>query len=123
VKIALGTMLALVVGTLVGFFGVLVSVFSDSSGEEEALVTIGVVLVVYAFLGALWGFLLPQRRWVWGLFLGAPGAVALLGFMLAEGSPSRYLMLFTVLLLAAACGGAWGGSTLRGILPRAGGAA
>lgn len=104
--------LAIALGILIGFFGVVNSVFSDGPMDER-LVFIAIILVVYALLGAIWGFLLPQRGWRWGLFLAMPGAVGLFLFMLSELSLFAPFILYMIALLGVACLGAWGGSWFR----------
>ena len=64
--------IGLVVGGLLGFFGVLLSVFGDASaGERFSLIAI--LLAIYLVLGAVWGYLVPQFSWRWGLVLSSPG--------------------------------------------------
>ncbi|HRY12645.1 MAG TPA: hypothetical protein P5309_03635 [Syntrophomonadaceae bacterium] len=111
-KNIIGIILAIAIGIFIGFFGVVNSVFSDGPMDER-LVFIGIILVVYAGLGAVWGFLLPERGWKWGLYLGVPGAVGLLLFMLSEFTLFGYFLLYAAALLAVACLGAWGGARLR----------
>ena len=105
-----GIVLSIVSGIFIGFFGALNSVFSD--GElKERLVFIGILLVIYGILGLVWGFLLPKFTWKWGLFLGGPGVLILFLFALLEFNP--YFLIYIVLISLIACGGAWGGSSLR----------
>lgn len=111
-KDIIGIILAIAFGFFIGFFGVVNSVFSDGPMDER-LVFIGIILVVYAGLGVIWGFVLPARGWKWGLYLGVPGAVGLLLFMLSEFTLFGYFVLYIIALLAAACLGSWGGSRLR----------
>jgi hypothetical protein len=109
-KNVIGIVLAIVFGIFFGFFGALNSVFSD--GElNERLLFIGVLLVIYGIFGIVWGFLIPKLSWKWGLFLGGPGALILLFFMILEFNP--YFLVYMALILIMACGGAWGGSALR----------
>jgi hypothetical protein len=109
-KNIIGIVLSIVFGIFFGFFGTLNSVFSD--GElKERLVFIGVLLLIYGVLGLVWGFLIPKFTWKWGLFLGGPGALILLLFMIFEFN--AYFLIYIALILAFACGGAWGGSALR----------
>jgi hypothetical protein len=110
VKNIIGIVLSIVTGIFLGFFGALNSVFSD--GElNERLVFIGIILVIYGILGAVWGFLIPRFSWKWGLFLGSPGVLILLLFTLFEFNP--YFLIYIALNLLLACGGAWGGNSLR----------
>ena len=61
-KHIIGIILAILVGGLIGFFGVLVSVFADSSYAEQ-LITIGIILVIYAVLSGLCSLLLQKYSW------------------------------------------------------------
>ena len=109
-KNIIGIVLSIFVGIFLGFFRALNSVFSD--GElNERLVLIGVILVIYGILGLVWGFLLPGFSWKWGLFLGSPGVLILLLFTIIEFNP--YFLIYMALILILACGGAWGGNSLR----------
>ena len=54
--------LVILLGGLIGFFGVLVSVFADSSYAEQ-LITIGIILVIYAVLSGLCSLLLQKYSW------------------------------------------------------------
>ena len=109
-KNIIGIVLAILVGGFLGFFGVFVSVFADG-GLTERLVTIGIILLIYLVLGAVWGFLLPNFSWKWGLLIGAPG-VLLLGFYLLSEFNLFYL-LYMILIIGLASLGAWGGSAIK----------
>ena len=109
-KSIISIVLSILTGFFLGFFGALNSVFSD--GElTERLVFIGVILVTYGVLGLVWGILIPKFAWKWGLFLGGPGVLILLLFTLFELNP--FFLIYMVLIILLACGGAWGGSSLR----------
>ncbi len=109
-KNIIGIVLSILTGIFLGFYGALNSVFSD--GElNERLVFIGILLVIYGILGAVWGFFIPKFTWKWGLFLGGPGVLILLLFTLLEFNP--YFLIYMALIFLLACGGAWGGSALR----------
>lgn len=110
IKNVISIVLSIVTGTFLGFFGVFNSVFSD--GElNERLVLIAVLLVIYGILGLVWGFLIPKFTWKWGLFLGGPGVLILLLFAIIEFNP--YFLIYMALIILLACGGAWGGSSVR----------
>jgi hypothetical protein len=123
-KTAVGTVLGIVLGILMGLFGVLNSVFSDGSPDESLVFFIGVILAIYTTLGVLWGLLLPEQGWKWGLVLAGPGAAVVLLMLVmylmattagGEGGPVLFgsLLLYAVLLLATTCLGAWAGSASR----------
>jgi hypothetical protein len=120
-KTAVGMVLGIFFGILMGLFGVLNSVFSDGSPDESLVLFIGVILVIYTIFGALWGFLLPEQGWKWGLVLAGPGAAVVLLMLVmylmattagGAGGPVLFgsLLVYVVLLLATACLGAWAGS-------------
>lgn len=117
-KHIIGIVLSILIGSFVGFFGVIVSVFADS-GKAEQLITIGVILLAYFLLGAIFGFFIPQISWKWGLFLGAPAIVFLIIFMLSEFNP--YFLLYAVLIIGLSCLGAWSGSSFKNRIRKDGG--
>ena len=108
-KKIIGLILSIIIGVLVGFFGVIVSVFADG-GVNERRLTIGGILLFYAILGGIWGLLFPERSWKWGLFLGGPGVIFLFIYMLGEFD-SFYLLYMALILLCASLG-AWAGSLI-----------
>jgi len=88
--------LAVVVGTVIGFFGVINSVFSDG-GIVERIVTIAVIVAVYAILSGLLGFFMPKYSWLWGLLLCIPGVSMLILYMSSEFNVF-YIVYMAVLL-------------------------
>jgi len=110
VKHIIGIILALLAGGLIGFFGVFVSVFADGALKER-LITIAVILLIYYFISEIWGYLLPDYSWKWGLFIGVPGVLFLGFYMLREFN--AYYLLYMALIISTACSGAWGGSSFR----------
>ncbi|NMC26929.1 MAG: hypothetical protein GYA42_02165 [Syntrophomonadaceae bacterium] len=101
---------AVLLGILLGFFGVFNSVFADG-GTLERLVTVAVVLIIYAGLGALWGFFAPERPWRWVLALALPGIIFLAVYMLKEYNP--FYLVYMVLILCLSSLGVYGGQALR----------
>jgi len=101
---------AVVAGVLLGFFGVFNSVFSDG-GTLERLITIAIVLIIYAGLGALWGFFAPEQPWRWVLALALPGVIFLAVYMLREYNP--FYIAYIVLILCFSSLGVYGGHALR----------
>lgn len=95
-KNILGILLAILVGCLIGFFGVFVSVFADG-GLQERLITIGIILLVYCILGCAWGFALPEHAWEWGLLLGLPGVILLAVYLQSEYEPLYFLYMVLIL--------------------------
>ena len=109
-KFNTGILLSIRAGILIGFFGVIVSVFADGPLVER-LVTIVVILLIYYVLGGGWGLVLPGYSWKWGLLLGAPGVLFLGVFMIREFN--AYYFIYMVLIVTMACFGAWAGSAVR----------
>lgn len=97
-KKVLGIISGLILGGLLAFFGVLVSVFSDGSINER-LVTIAVVLVIYGIIGAVFGYIVPQISWKWGLILGLPGVIILLLYSFKETNLFLYSIVYMVLIM------------------------
>ncbi len=113
-KNTIGMILAIVLGILLGFFGVFNSVFSDGPTNER-LVVVGVILVIYGLLGFAWGFFMLKYSWKWGLFLSIPGSIFLLLFTISELNP--YYLVYMLLLIGMSCLGAYGGNALRNRRP------
>lgn len=109
-KYTIGIILSILVGSFIGIFGVLVSVFSDG-GLTERLITIGVILLIYCIMGAALGLFLPDFSWKWGLIAGIPGVLILGVYMLREYNP--YYLIYMALIVYLACFSAWGGSVAR----------
>lgn len=109
-KNVLSILLAVAIGSLIGYFGVLVSVFSDS-GPSEQLITISIILLIYIILSALWGFFKPNFSWRWGIFLGTPGAVLLIIYFVSERN--LYLLIYLMLIIGLSCLSAKLGSYIR----------
>ena len=109
-KKALVAVLATAVGSFIGYFGVLVSVFSDSNLSER-LITISIILLIYAILSALLGALLPSFTWWCGVILGAPGAMLVVLYFIRE--PNVYLIIYIVAIIGLSSISSRFGSCLR----------
>lgn len=109
-KKSVSILLALVLGSLLGFFGVFVSVFADS-GPSERYITIGVILLVYCILSALWGFLQPGFSWLWGLIFGFPGVIFLTLYYQSE--PNPFYKIYITLILVLSCVSGKTGSRIK----------
>jgi lysylphosphatidylglycerol synthetase-like protein (DUF2156 family) len=109
-KQALGLILAIAAGCFIGFFGVLVSVFADG-GLQERLITIGFILLIYAFLGCAWSLALPGKFWRWVLALSLPGMVFLLVYLQKEFNP--LYLVYMILILGCTVLGAFLGQRIR----------
>ena len=118
-KSLIGILLAIVIGLILGFFGVLNSVFSDGVLSER-IIFIAIILVIYCVLSALWGYFLPKYSWQWGLFFSFPGAFFLAVFFLlgslnasAFDYYSSLVIVYLILLTSLSCLAAYGGSLIR----------
>lgn len=109
-KYLLGVLISLGVGIILGFFGVLNSVFSDA-GLSERIITILVTLIIYAVLSALLAIFLQGYSWQWGVLLSAPGILMLILYMLSEFN--IFYPVYMILLLAVSCLGAFGGGKIK----------
>ena len=104
-------LLVLAIGSLLGLFGVFNSVFSDGATGER-LVTIAVILLLYAALSAGWAFFAPRYSWQWGALMSAPGALLLAVYSLTERNP-YYLVYLVALVLVSVAAARYGGSARR----------
>ena len=99
-----------IIGSLLGFFGVLVSVFTDSSTTER-MITIAVILLIYSILSGLSGLLIPKYSWQWGLILSSPGVLMLGLYMLNEFN--FLYIIYIILIIGLSCLSAKIGSNIR----------
>jgi len=116
----IGVIMAVLTGIFLAIFGVFLSVFADITYDIELFIRIGIVLFVYAVLGAVWGFLLPCFSWKWGLLLGGPGSLILIliilsGFVTATKFDYTVLVgiIYAVMALLIPCLSAKGLSSIR----------
>ena len=109
-KHIISIILAILIGTITGFFGVFVSVFSDGTLSER-LITISIILLVYGVLSGLNGFLQKKYSWQLGLLLGSPGVLFLGLYMFREFNP--YYFIYMILIISISCFCAWGGNYIR----------
>ena len=102
--------LTLIIGGVIGFFGVLVSVFADGNILER-LITICVILLIYGLLSGILGYIMPRYSWKWGLLLGSPAVLFLALYLLKETSSAYFLYMF--LIIGISCLSALLGSFLK----------
>jgi len=110
IKNIIGIKLSFIVGSIIGFFGVFASVFTDG-GLTERLIVISVILLIYSILSSIFGYSLPKYSWKWGLFITVPGVLLLSVFLIRERN--LYHVIYMILIICFACLGAWLGSFLR----------
>jgi hypothetical protein len=109
-KYKTGMIAAVLIGIIIGFFGVLVSVFSDG-GQQERLITVGIILLIYFFIGSVLGYLLPDYSWKWGIFLGMPGVLLLIAYSIREFN--IFYLIYMLLIIDLGCLGAWLGKRIK----------
>lgn len=109
-KYIVGIILSVFVGVFIGFFGALLSVFTDGSLNER-LVVIALVLLVYFAVGGIFGFLLSRYSWKWGLYIGVPAVLILVFYSWDEFN--IYYFIYMALILSLSCLGAWAGSLFK----------
>jgi len=106
----IGIIITVVLGLLLGFFGVFVSVFSDGLIYER-LITILIVLIIYGILSIVLGFLKPNKTWLYMLCLSLPGALLLLLYMTREFN--IFYLLYAVLILLVSYFGTKSGKSFK----------
>lgn len=82
-KKLISIIVTLVIGIVLGFFGVMVSVFSDG-GTYERIITILIILIIYGVLSLIIGFIRPVKPWGHMLALSLPGVVMLIFYTIKE---------------------------------------
>lgn len=109
-KKSIAIAVTVIIGLLLGFFGVMVSVFSDA-GIYERIVTILIILIIYGVLGLALGFLYPVKTWVYMLSLSIPGVLLLILYSIKEFKV-MYLV-YILLILAMTYFGTKSGKSLK----------
>lgn len=97
-KSAIPQIVTLVLGLLLGIFGVFVSVFSDGPTYER-IITILVILIIYGVLGIVIGIWKPVKTFVFLPGLSLPGVLMLLFYMYKDGFNALYV-LYIILIVA-----------------------
>lgn len=110
-KSIISYIVVLIIGALVGFFGVFNSVFSDGSMYERT-VTILVILIIYALSGIVVGFIKPIKPMLYLPCLTITGLVLLLFYMYKEFN-ALYLIYFVLILLVSYLGLKTGSSFMK----------
>lgn len=97
-KNAFPYMVTIILGLLLAFFGVFLSVFSDGSSYER-IVTALIVLIIYGILGIAIGIWKPLKTFVFLPWLCLPGVLILLFYMYNEGFNIFYVP-YIILIIA-----------------------
>ena len=82
-KKLISIIITLIIGIALGFFGVMVSVFSDGSTYER-IITILIILIIYGVLSLIIGFIRPVKPWGHMLALSIPGVLMLVFYTIKE---------------------------------------
>ena len=105
-KIIIAT-IAFIVGLLPGFFVVFNAIFSDSSGSlNERLITFLLVIVAYAILGFIFGYIEKNKSWLPWVSLSAPAVIILVLYSFKETNLIGLNFLYACLTI----GSSWLGS-------------
>lgn len=92
-------MLAVILGSIIGLYGVIVSVFADGPINER-IITIGIIILVYILFGFLFGYFFPEFSWKLGIPFGFPGALFLAFYTVNETNPLHFLYILLILVVA-----------------------
>jgi hypothetical protein len=90
--------ITLIIGIGLGFFGVMVSVFSYGSTYER-LITILIIMIVYGVLSLIIGFIRPLKPWGHMLALSLPGMVMLIFYTVKEFNILYVVYIVLILLV------------------------
>jgi hypothetical protein len=96
-KKIISIIVTIVIGIVLGFFGVMVSVFSDGSTYER-IITILIILIIYGVLSLIIGFIRPVKPWGNMLSLSLPGVI-MLGFYSIKEFNALYIVYIALILL------------------------
>lgn len=105
--------IAVLFGSLAGFFVAFNAVFSDVFGVAGRVGVMFYVLTAYGVLGLLAGVLGPATGWRWAWWLFAPGAVILVAYTFDEPQAVLWHLMVAGLAWTGSAGGALSGAGLR----------
>lgn len=109
-KKLISIIVTLVIGIVLGFFGVMVSVFSDG-GTYERIITILIILIIYGVLSLIIGFIRPVKPWGHMLALSLPGVVMLIFYTIKEFN--ILYIVYIVLIILFTFSGTKSGKSLK----------
>ena len=92
-------MLAVILGSIIGLYGVIVSVFADGPLDER-IITISTIILVYIVVSFFFGYLFPELGWRLGILFGFPGALFLAFYTVNETNPLYFLYILLIILVA-----------------------
>ena len=96
-KKQIGIIVTSIIGIVLGFFGVMVSVFSDGSSYER-IITILIILIIYGVISLIAGFIKPVKIWIYMLTLSLPGVLMLAFYSIKEFN-ALYIAYMVLILL------------------------
>lgn len=97
-KKLIGILVTTIIGIVMGFFGVMVSVFSDGSTYER-IITILIILIIYGVLSLIIGFIKPVKTWTYMLPLSLPGVLMLIFYNIKEFNIMYIVYILLILLI------------------------
>lgn len=106
----IGALITAGIGFILGFFGVMVSVFSDGTTYER-LVTALVVLIIYAVLSLVLGFAKSRQPMLYALSLSLPGILLLLFYLFKEFN--IFYIIYMALILSVVYFGVQSGKSFK----------
>lgn len=97
-KKQIGIIVTSIIGIVLGFFGVMVSVFSDGSSYER-IITILIILIIYGVISLIAGFIKPVKTWIYMLTLSLPGVLMLAFYSIKEFNALYIIYMVLILLI------------------------
>jgi hypothetical protein len=98
-KKSVSIIVTIIIGIGLGFFGVMVSVFSDGALYERLTTTL-VILIIYGILSLVIGFIRPLKPWGHMLALSIPGVLMLIFYTIKEFNALYIIYIILIFLIA-----------------------
>ena len=96
-KKQIGIIVTSIIGIVLGFFGVIVSVFSDGSSYKR-IITKLFILIIYVIISLIAGLLKPVKTSIYMLTLSLPGVLMLAFYSIKEFN-ALYIVYMALILL------------------------
>jgi uncharacterized membrane protein HdeD (DUF308 family) len=97
-KKPIGIIVTIIIGIVMGIFGVMVSVFSDGTTYER-IITILIILIIYGVISLISGFIKPVKSWIYTLSLSLPGVLMLIFYCVKEFNILYVVYIILILLI------------------------
>ena len=97
-KKPIGIIVTIIIGIVMGIFGVMVSVFSDGTTYER-IITILIILIIYGVISLIAGFIKPVKTWIYTLSLSLPGVLMLIFYSIKEFNILYVIYIILILLI------------------------